>query len=151
MKKMTLEQIIEREREKRHESGSFGIKACKDSIKFEIEHFGENLYKLLEEYVTRANEDIFFNRAMGLLVGNSLTNNKTKAEGGGKTAHRKEERKMFEIGKTYTARCFGDHNLTENWTVISRTAKTMIIEEPYEGTKNGEYAKVATGFSFLRA
>lgn len=66
---------------------------------------------------------------------------------------------MFEIGKTYNARCFGDHNLIEKWTVISRTAKTMIIEEPYEGTKkvkiltcqDGEYAKVAAGFSFLRA
>jgi hypothetical protein len=66
---------------------------------------------------------------------------------------------MFEIGKTYTARCFGDHELVENWTVISRTAKTMVISEPYEGTKkvkigmsqHGEYAKVSEGFSFLRA
>ena len=65
---------------------------------------------------------------------------------------------MFEVGKTYTARCFGDHELVENWTVISRTAKTMVIEEPYEGKKkvsikvcqDGEYAKVADGFSFIR-
>ena len=47
----------------------------------------------------------------------------------------------------------------KNWTVISRTAKTMTIREPYEGEKkvkinmsqNGEYAKVSEGFSFLRA
>lgn len=66
---------------------------------------------------------------------------------------------MFEVGKTYTARCFGDHELVENWTVIARTAKTMTISEPYEGTKkvkiymsqHGEYAKVADGFSFLRS
>lgn len=66
---------------------------------------------------------------------------------------------MFEVGKTYTARCFGDHDLVENWTVISRTAKTMVISEPYDGTKkvkiyasqSGEFAKVGEGFSFLRA
>lgn len=67
---------------------------------------------------------------------------------------------MFEVGKTYTARCFGDHNLIENWEVVSRTEKTMTIKEHYEGTKrvkikidsNGnEYASVASGFSFLRA
>lgn len=67
---------------------------------------------------------------------------------------------MFEVGKTYTAICFGDHNLVENWEVVSRTAKTMTIREPYEGTKKvkikvdpdgNEYANVACGFSFLRA
>ena len=71
----------------------------------------------------------------------------------------KERKKMFEVGKTYTARCFGDHELVENWTVISRTAKTMKIREPYEGEKkvkiyvsqDGEYAKTFAGFSYLRA
>lgn len=66
---------------------------------------------------------------------------------------------MFEVGKTYTARCFGDHELIEEWTVISRTTKTMVISEPYDGTKkvkiymsqHGEYAKVGEGFSFLHA
>ena len=66
---------------------------------------------------------------------------------------------IFEIGKTYTTRCFGDHNLTEEWKVIARTAKTMTVEEPYEGLKRvristnneGEYAKITCGFSFLRA
>lgn len=65
----------------------------------------------------------------------------------------------FEIGKTYNSRCFGDHELVENWEVVSRTDKTMVIKEKYEGEKrvkiftdeNGEYAKVASGFSFLRA
>lgn len=67
--------------------------------------------------------------------------------------------KKFEIGKSYTIRCFGDHELTETWEVISRTAKMMTIREPWDGLKkvkistdnNGEYAKVSCGFSFLRA
>ena len=67
--------------------------------------------------------------------------------------------KKFEIGKTYTIRCFGDHTLTETWEVISRTAKMMTIREPWEGLKkvkisvdaDGEHAKIASGFSFLRA
>ena len=67
--------------------------------------------------------------------------------------------KKFEIGMTYTSRCFNDHNLIENWTVITRTAKTMTICEPYEGEKkvrinvsdDGEFAKVDSGFSLLRA
>ena len=67
--------------------------------------------------------------------------------------------KKFEIGKSYTVRCFGDHELTETWKVISRTAKMMTIREPWEGLKkvkistdgNGEYANVASGFSLLRA
>lgn len=66
MKKVTLEQIIEKEKTHRCEGGSFGIKACKDHIKFEVEHFNKSLYQLLEAYVKRANEDIFFNRAMVL-------------------------------------------------------------------------------------
>lgn len=66
MKKLTLAQIIESEKENRYEGGSFGIDACKDSIRFSIEHLHENLYSLLEEYVERANSDPFFNKAMVL-------------------------------------------------------------------------------------
>lgn len=63
---MTLEQILTKEKTHRTEGGSFGINACKDSIKFLVEHLGENLYSLLGEYVKRANEDVFFNKAMVL-------------------------------------------------------------------------------------
>lgn len=63
--KMTLEQIIARENERRTESGSFGINECKKSIMFYFEH-GQNLFSQLEEYVNRANEDIFFNKTMVL-------------------------------------------------------------------------------------
>ena len=63
---MTLEQIIEREKRCRVEGGSFGIKACKESIKFYLDHYQDNPYLLLEEYVKRANNDVFFNRAMVL-------------------------------------------------------------------------------------
>lgn len=66
MEKVTLEQILEKEKAHRHESGSFGIAACKESIKFDVEFFKSDLYQLLKEYVKRANEDIFFNRAMVL-------------------------------------------------------------------------------------
>ena len=59
----TLEQIIEREKANRTEGGQFGITACKESIQFYLEH-GSNLEDLLEEYVERANEDPFFNKAM---------------------------------------------------------------------------------------
>lgn len=63
---MTLEQIIEKEKVHRHEGGDFGIAACKKSIQFQVEHFNESFYRLLEDYVKRANEDVFFNRAMVL-------------------------------------------------------------------------------------
>lgn len=66
MEKVTLEQILVKEKAHRSEGGSFGITACKESIKFDVEFFKKNLYQLLEEYVKRANEDIFFNRAMVL-------------------------------------------------------------------------------------
>lgn len=62
---MTLQQIIENEQKHRHEDGAFGIAACKRSIKF-YQELGEGLYQQLEGYVKRANEDIFFNKAMVL-------------------------------------------------------------------------------------
>ena len=64
--KITLEQILAKEKEHRIEGGDFGIKACKESIEMEIEWTKCSLYVLLESYVKRANEDIFFNRAMVL-------------------------------------------------------------------------------------
>lgn len=64
MKKMTLEQIIEREKANRVEGGAFGIDACKESILWDVEHLHNNLYKLLGEYVERANNDVFFNKTM---------------------------------------------------------------------------------------
>lgn len=63
---MTLEQIIANERENRHEEGSYGIKACKESIAFQVEFFHRSLYDLLGEYVKRANDDGFFNKTMVL-------------------------------------------------------------------------------------
>ncbi len=62
----TLEQILEQEKKTRTESGEFGIEACKHSIKFEHYISNKSLYLLLEEYVTKANEDKFFNNAMVL-------------------------------------------------------------------------------------
>ena len=63
---MTLEQILNKEKERRTENGMFGINACKDSIRLRVNHSGENLYVLLKEFVKRANEDVFFNKAMVL-------------------------------------------------------------------------------------
>lgn len=70
-KRKTLQEILEHENRHRREGGVFGIKACKESIisAIEIDHkYGGNktLYSLLEEYVQRANEEIFFNDAMVL-------------------------------------------------------------------------------------
>lgn len=62
----TLEQIIESEKERRTEGGAFGIAECKDSIKFYRDVCGQSLYQQLEGFVKRANEDIFFNKAMVL-------------------------------------------------------------------------------------
>ncbi len=64
--KKTLEQILNEEKARRVEGGDFGMKACKDSIKFTVDFFKKSLYVLLEEYVERANQDIFFNDAMVL-------------------------------------------------------------------------------------
>lgn len=66
MEKRTLEQIIEREQERRHEDGQFGIKACKESIEWKKEHCNESYYQQLENFVERANTDILFNKAMVL-------------------------------------------------------------------------------------
>lgn len=63
---MTLEEIIEREKKVRMELGDFGIRACKESIKSHVELFREDYYTQLAKYVKRANEDIFFNKAMVL-------------------------------------------------------------------------------------
>ena len=63
---MTLEQIVTKERAHRVESGEFGINACKESIRFEVTQMNHTLYELLEKYVKRANEDVFFNKAMVL-------------------------------------------------------------------------------------
>lgn len=62
----TLEQILEREQKSRHEGGDFGIAACKESIKFNVKFLKTDLYQLLKEYVDRANNDPFFNKAMVL-------------------------------------------------------------------------------------
>ena len=68
----TLEQIIEKEKARRHEGGEFGIAECKRSIKFNVEFEKKynkvdlSLYTLLERYVRRANEDKLFNDAMVL-------------------------------------------------------------------------------------
>lgn len=62
---MTLAEIIEREKANRCEEGDFGINECKDSILMYLS-WGKSLYRQLEEYVKRANEDVFFNKAMVL-------------------------------------------------------------------------------------
>ena len=69
---MTLEQILTKEKAKRQEDGAFGINACKTSIKNQVFYekvyrdIDVSLYVLLERYVSRANEDKFFNNAMVL-------------------------------------------------------------------------------------
>lgn len=66
MGKQTLEQILAEEKQLRHDNGEYGIKACKESIKWRQKVDHESLYQLLEDYVRRANEDVFFNKSMVL-------------------------------------------------------------------------------------
>ena len=61
-----MKEIIKKEQQDRCEGGSFGIRACKECIKFEQKYSGKSLYHLLEEYVKRASEDICFNKRMVL-------------------------------------------------------------------------------------
>jgi len=64
---MTLEEIICKERKNRHEGGIFGVKACKESVlNDEKIHNNITLDELLNCYVKRANDDIFFNKTMVL-------------------------------------------------------------------------------------
>lgn len=37
----------------------------------------------------------------------------------------------FEVGKTYTCRAIGDHNLIYRWTVIARTAKRLTLRNAH--------------------
>ena len=48
--KMTLAQIIEQEQRQRIECGAFGIKACKESIKFAKEVLHDSYYAQLENF-----------------------------------------------------------------------------------------------------
>lgn len=67
MKKLTLKEIIDNEMKHRNENGAFGIKECKRYIKeIEIELLHKDLFECLKEYYKRANEDVFFNKAMVL-------------------------------------------------------------------------------------
>ena len=72
----TLEQILAKEKERRSENGMFGIKACKDHIKWEVGFRTKReiknrelngytiLFDLLGEYLERTQNDVFFNDAM---------------------------------------------------------------------------------------
>lgn len=60
----TLEQILEYERARRTEEGMFGITACKESIEFSKRFFKQSYFQQLEEFVERAQNDVFFNTAM---------------------------------------------------------------------------------------
>ncbi len=66
---------------------------------------------------------------------------------------------MFEVGKTYTARCFGDHELVEAWTITKKTAKMITAKSDIGETKTTkirmidgrECAKMSGGFGYIRA
>lgn len=66
---------------------------------------------------------------------------------------------MFEVGKTYTARCFGDHELVEAWTITKKTAKMITAKSDTGEVKTTkirtidglECAKMSDGFAYIRA
>ena len=66
----------------------------------------------------------------------------------------------FEVGKTYTSRCFNDHNLIESFEVVKRTEKTITVKSIYEPKPQrkkiriidgNECAENCSGFGYLRA
>jgi hypothetical protein len=65
---------------------------------------------------------------------------------------------MLEVGKTYTSRCFGDHELVEEWTITKRTAKTItgtsgfgeIKTVKIRNIEGCECAKMDIGFGYIR-
>lgn len=67
--------------------------------------------------------------------------------------------KTLEIGKQYTSRCFGDHELIETWTITKKTAKTITAVSDTGEVKtvkirtidNCECAKMCEGFGYIRA
>ena len=68
VKMKTLQELLKQTKGAKKE-GIFGIDACKESIRSTIELDAKqgkktSLYTLLEEYVDRANKDIFFNSNM---------------------------------------------------------------------------------------
>lgn len=71
----TLKEIIKEENEHRHEDGEYGITACKESIKWDMENKKKTLFQLLEEYYNRAINEPLFNDAMVLACW-ELINNK---------------------------------------------------------------------------
>ncbi len=64
MTKKSLQEILNEEKKKRHEDGPFGIAECKHSIEFRMKYGKEDLFDLLRQYYYRANNEIFFNKAM---------------------------------------------------------------------------------------
>lgn len=65
---------------------------------------------------------------------------------------------MFEVGKKYTSRCFGDHELIETWTITKKTAKTITAQSDIGEVKTVkiriidgvECAKMSEGFGYIR-
>lgn len=125
MRTKTLEEIIRAEQANRYEGGQFGINACKDSIRFSVEHLGSNLADLLNEYVERANTDVFFNKAMVLACWELMQEEETT------TATAEEAQTTEEEGKTmknYIGR------RGENADRINA------VIEAYEATRDGKTA-----------
>lgn len=42
----------------------FGLNACMESVKFDIEYLHENPFELLGRWIVRADQDVFFNETM---------------------------------------------------------------------------------------
>lgn len=53
----------------------FGLEACMESIKFDIECLGKNPFELLGRWMVRAEQDIFFNKTMITALRQYITEN----------------------------------------------------------------------------
>lgn len=66
--------------------------------------------------------------------------------------------KTLETRKTYTTRCYNDHELVEAWTITKKTAKTITAQSDLGEIKTVkiriidgyECAKMSDGFGYIR-
>ena len=46
------------------EKDAFGLEACMNSVKFDIDFLHENPFELLGRWIVRSEQDVFFNKTM---------------------------------------------------------------------------------------
>lgn len=97
------------------ERNPFGLRACMESVTFDIETLNRDPFEMLSEYEQRAKEDIFFNKTMieavkQYIAENGLTQEEEK---GAKEMTREERRNMTKTIEENTKAVIGAYQETE--------------------------------------